>query len=84
MGKVREQPRTTQEDLYDLKAAVITNRTVNKNIGRAIDKTFGTTIDNIIGRTIGNSLHYNRLKAYSTPSPPAEEGTCTDPSEVTI
>ncbi|KAK3518604.1 hypothetical protein QTP70_005515 [Hemibagrus guttatus] len=61
MRTVRNQPRTTLEDLVnDLKAA----------------GTIGTK------KTTGNTLRCEGLKSCSARSPPAQESTCTGPSEV--
>ncbi len=62
MRTVRNQPRTTREDLVnDLKAA-------------------GTIVTK---KTIGNTLRREGLKSCSAPQgPPAQESTCTGPSEV--
>ncbi len=60
MRKVRDQPRTTREELVnDLKAV-------------------GTTVTK---QNIGNTLRRNGLKC-SAQGPPAQEVTCTGPSEV--
>ncbi len=62
MRTVRNQPRTTREDLVnDLNAA-------------------GTIVTK---KTIGNALRREGLKSCSAHKvPPAQESTCTDPSEV--
>ncbi len=62
MRTMRNQPRTTREDLInDLKAA-------------------GTIVTK---KTIDNTLRRERLKSCSASKvPPAQESTCTGPSEV--